>query len=134
MSDDIADDAGQVLWIGFAGPEVDSDVRGWIADGACGAVILFKRNLKLTPGETRAGELCDLDHVIELNRALHDAARSSDAPLLVAVDQEGGTVQRVRAPATQWPPMLCHDGFQAPEDETLAEEVGRALGDELAAL
>jgi len=80
-----------------------------------------------------AGEVCDLDHLIDLDRALHDAA-PADAPLLVAVDQEGGTVQRVRAPATHWPPMLSHAGHPAPEDEELAEAVGLAIGEELAAL
>jgi beta-N-acetylhexosaminidase len=53
---------------------------------------------------------------------------------LIAVDQEGGLVQRVRAPATQWPPMRSHDGFSPPDDEDLAARVGRALGDELRAV
>jgi beta-N-acetylhexosaminidase len=43
-------------------------------------------------------------------------------------------VQRVRAPATQWPPRLAFDGVAPPADETLAEEVGHALGAELASL
>ena len=43
-------------------------------------------------------------------------------------------MQRVRAPATQWPPMMAHDGLPAPDDERTAEQVGRALGDELRAL
>jgi beta-N-acetylhexosaminidase len=135
MADDIAADAGQVMWIGFAGPDVDEELRRQIAAGECGAAIVFKRNLRFEAGTAgqRVGELCDLDAVIELCRALHDAA-PADAPLLVAIDQEGGSVQRVRAPATQWPPMLCHAGFPPPHDEELAEQVGRALGDELAAL
>src|SRR5690242_11903598 len=126
----IARDAGQVLWIGFAGPELDDGLARTIRDGACGAAILFKRNLRFASEQGRAGELCDLDHATELVRALHEAGPD----VLVAIDQEGGGVQRVRAPATLWPPMLCHDGFAPPEDEALAEAVGRALGDELAAL
>ena len=39
------------------------------------------------------------------DRELHRAAPDG-TPALVAVDQEGGVVQRVRAPATQWPPMI----------------------------
>src|SRR5262249_6300778 len=50
---------------------------------------------------------------------------------LIGVDQEGGKVQRVRAPATVWPPML---NLAARGDAALAERVGRALGDELAVL
>jgi beta-N-acetylhexosaminidase len=135
VSDDIARDAGQVMWIGFAGPELDADLARRIGAGECGAAILFKRNLRfLGPGGNGPnGDQCDLDALVELNAALH-AAAPTGSPLLVAIDQEGGSVQRVRAPATVWPPMLCHDGFAAPDDEALAESVGRALGDELAAL
>ncbi|MBL0213435.1 MAG: glycoside hydrolase family 3 protein [Myxococcales bacterium] len=68
-----------------------------------------------------------------LNAALHRSAPDG-TPALIAVDQEGGLVQRVRAPATQWPPMRAHDGLAAPDDTALAEQVGRAMGDELRAL
>ncbi|MCA9676474.1 MAG: beta-N-acetylhexosaminidase, partial [Myxococcales bacterium] len=137
MSDDLARDVGQILWVGFPGPEVDDGLRRRIAAGACGAAILFRRNLRHVPAAGAAGappvEVCDLDHLAALTAELH-AAAPADAPLLVAIDQEGGVVQRVRAPATQWPPMLCHDGFAAPADAELAEQVGLALGRELAAL
>jgi beta-N-acetylhexosaminidase len=135
MSDDIAGDAGQVLWIGFAGPDLDAATRDRIAAGECGAVILFKRNLRFTNpgGAMPSGEVCDLEHLIDLNRGLH-AAAPDGAPLLIAIDQEGGTVQRVRAPATHWPPMMSLAGHPAPDDERLAEAVGEALGRELAAL
>jgi beta-N-acetylhexosaminidase len=53
---------------------------------------------------------------------------------LIAVDHEGGPVQRVRAPATVWPAMQAHDRFAPPDDEVIAERVGRAIGDELRAL
>ena len=59
------------------------------------------------------------------------AAAPADAPLLVSIDQEGGLVQRVRAPATEWPPMLS---VGAGGDPARTAAVGRALGDELAAL
>ncbi len=130
---EIARDVGQLLWVGFAGPEVDAGLRARIGAGDVGAAILFKRNLRFTAGEAPVGELCDLDHAAALIEELH-AAAPADAPLLVAIDQEGGRVARIRAPATQWPPMLQHDGFGAPRDAELAEQVGRALGAELAAL
>jgi hypothetical protein len=70
-----------------------------------GATILFKRNLEFTvePGGLPQ-EVCDLDALVALNRELHRAAPDG-TPALIAVDQEGGLVQRVRAPATHWPPM-----------------------------
>jgi beta-N-acetylhexosaminidase len=58
-------------------------------------------------------------------------AAPPDAPLLVAIDQEGGLVQRLRAPLTVWPDMLS---VGAAGDPARTERVGRALGEELAAL
>jgi beta-N-acetylhexosaminidase len=149
----VNDDLGQLLWIGFDGPRVPPHVETQLAAGAIGATVLFKRNLVTsldTPhpsGLLRAPaepglsivdgpvpqEVTDLDALVELNRALHRAAPDG-TPSLVAVDQEGGLVQRVRAPATRWPPMLSHDGLVAPADAQIAEEVGRAVGLELRAL
>ncbi len=134
MAHSLGDDVGQVLWVGFHGTTVPDPLRAWIAGGQVGAVVVFKRNLviQVVDGPVPQ-EVVDLEALVALNRALH-AAAPAGAPLLVAVDQEGGVVQRVRAPATQWPPMLCLDGHGAPADEELAEAVGLALGRELAAL
>jgi beta-N-acetylhexosaminidase len=128
-------DVGEVLWFGIEGAELSAERTAQLARGDAGGVTLFKRNLVLQPGGAGASaqEVCDLERLVELNRALHSAA-PSDAPLLISIDQEGGTVQRVRAPATQWPPMMAFDGLAAPEDARLAEQVGLALGRELAAL
>jgi beta-N-acetylhexosaminidase len=51
------------------------------------------------------------------------------APLAIAVDQEGGAVQRLRAPFTEWPDMMSVAAGDDP-DRTFA--VGQALGEELA--
>jgi beta-N-acetylhexosaminidase len=110
---------GQLLWVGFPGTSAPQAVLDRIAAEEVGAVILFAHNL--------AG----IESLLALNQALH-AAAPADRPLLVCVDQEGGTVQRVRAPATVWPPML---GLaKHPAGASIAEETGRALGTELAAL
>ena len=141
------DDVGQLLWVGFAGPTVPAGLRARLDAGAAGATVLFKRNLAIsTVGSSAAGalanvtggtavpqEVVDLDALIALNRELHRAAPDG-TPALIAVDQEGGLVQRVRAPATMWPPMMAHDGLRVGEDEQVAERVGRAMGEELRAL
>lgn len=114
----LREDVGQLLWIGFAGPEVTPALRGKLARGEVGATILFKRNLVID------GDVCDLDHLVALNEQLH----VGDA--LIAVDQEGGLVQRVKAPATVWPPMMRLAGLP----ESVSEEVGFAIGSELRAL
>lgn len=126
-------DVGQLLWVGFPSTSVPPSLAARLAAGQVGATILFKRNLAIEiAGELRQ-EVIDLDALVALNAALHRSAPDG-TPALIAVDQEGGVVQRVRAPATQWPPMRSHDGLAAPDDEALAEQVGRAMGDELRAL
>jgi beta-N-acetylhexosaminidase len=130
------DDIGQLLWIGFAGTTAPPHVRAQLERGAAGATVLFKRNLvytKIAGGGAVPQEVCDLDALESLVHELHVKAPDG-APALVSVDQEGGLVQRVRAPATQWPPMFTHDGLPAGEDERVAESVGRAMGEELRAL
>jgi beta-N-acetylhexosaminidase len=131
----VRDDVGQLLWVGFAGPSLPSELRARLDAGAAGATILFKRNLVIgqTPGARVPVETCDLDALVALNRDLHRRAPDG-TPTLVAVDQEGGLVQRVRAPATMWPPMMAHDGLPSGEDEEVAEQVGQAVGEELRAL
>lgn len=129
----LAADTGQLLWIGYEGAGVPDHVAARIAAGQVGAVVLFARNIPMVaePGAGQ-GEV-DVGALVDLNRQLHDAAPGSGPPLWIAVDQEGGRVQRVRAPATVWPPMLGFDSG-AEGAEMLAEEVGHALGRELAIL
>ena len=128
------EDVGQLLWIGFTGTSVPADVRARLDAGRAGATVLFKRNLSLEViGDAVKQEVCDLDALVALNRELHRSAPDG-TPAWIALDQEGGLVQRVRAPATQWPPMMAHDGLPAGEDARIAEAVGRAMGDELRAL
>jgi beta-N-acetylhexosaminidase len=146
MRDQLQADIGQLLWIGFEGTAVPADVAARIATGQAGAVILFARNIpKIDTADTGGEPKVDVEGLIELNRALHDAAPADGPPLWIAVDQEGGRVQRVRAPATVWPPMLSFDvdprpsaagreEFPEEEIEKLAERVGMALGRELALL
>jgi beta-N-acetylhexosaminidase len=129
-------DVGQLLWFGFAGTAVPPALRAKLDAGEVGATVLFKRNLAIEVTRSATGvaqEVTDLDALVALNRELHRAAPDG-TPALVAVDQEGGLVQRVRAPATQWPPMFAHDGLAPGDDERTAEAVGRAIGDELRAL
>ena len=98
-----------------------------LAAGTYGVSILFRRNIRYV--EDRA----DLEALVALNRELH-VAGPDGTPALIAIDQEGGTVARVRAPATLWPPMMAHDRLAAPDDVATAEQVGLALGQELRAL
>ncbi len=109
---------GQLLFAGFHGTELPDDLAGEISAGRIGGAILFARNVE-TPEQVR-----------RLVAALHDAA-PADHPLTVAIDQEGGRVQRLRAPWTEWPPMRQLGAGGRTDD---SREVGRGLGRELADL
>lgn len=128
---DIPHDVGQLLWVGFDGVHLPDALAREIAAGEVGAVILFARNL------AREGELIDIRALVELNRALHACAPAGGPGLLIAVDQEGGRVRRVRAPAPEWPPMLTLGPRAGESAETAiarCQEVGLAMGRELRAL
>ncbi len=86
--------AGQLLVVGFDGTTPPQAIVTAAADGAIGGVVLFKRNITE-----------DLEQVAQLNAAIARAAPISH-PLLIAVDQEGGRVARLRAGVMRLPPML----------------------------
>lgn len=109
---------GQLLFVGFSGTEVPRDLARLLGQGRIGGVILFSRNI--TGPEQLRG----------LVRDLHEAA-PPEVPLLVAIDQEGGRVQRLKAPWTLWPPM--RQLGRRDEPETTAA-VARALARELSDL
>jgi beta-N-acetylhexosaminidase len=114
MVDTLRHACGQLLTVGFDGPSPPPALLGRIARSEVGGVMLFRPNVE-TPTQVAA-----------LVRALRAAG-----PVLVATDQEGGLVQRLRRPLTEWPPMLAVGDAG---DAARTEAVGRALGSELAAL
>jgi beta-N-acetylhexosaminidase len=109
---------GQLLSVGFDGQTAPDDLRARVAASEVGGVMLFRPNI------ASAGQ------VAALVGALRGAA-PADLPLLVSIDQEGGLVMRLRGLATDWPPMLAVGGA---DDLERTRQVGRALGEELAAL
>jgi beta-N-acetylhexosaminidase len=109
--------AGQRMVIGLSGPALtDDDVAVARAIRPAG-FVLFARNC-VEPGQ-----------VHELTRSLVDLCDRS-APPIVTIDQEGGRVQRMRAPATVWPAMRVV-GRGGPAE---AAAVGAALARELRAM
>jgi beta-N-acetylhexosaminidase len=99
-----------------------AELLGRIARSEVGSVILFRPNV------VGAGGQADPVATGALVGALR-AAAPPDLPLPVAVDQEGGPVQRLRAPFTEWPSMQA---VAAAGDPRRSFAVGRALGEELA--
>jgi beta-N-acetylhexosaminidase len=111
----VKDQPGQLLFCGFEGTDVPDDLAALVAAGRIGGVILFARNIE-TPEQVR-----------ELTTRLH-ALAPDETPLLIAIDQEGGRVQRLRSPWTEWPPMRVVGDL---EDTALTEDIARALAREL---
>ncbi len=80
-----------LLMIGIDGTTVDAQTRRWLSEPKVAGVILFARNI-----DTRA-------QVIELNAEL----RRLRPDLLIAVDQEGGRVRRLREGFVQLGPLAA---------------------------
>jgi beta-N-acetylhexosaminidase len=108
---------GQLAIAGFAGHAIPSDLKALAREFDLGGVILFARNVEAP------------DQVAELSREAQTLAH--ELPLWVSVDQEGGRVARLKAPFTEWPPMLT---LGRSGDEHLAERFARALAAELRAV
>ncbi len=106
---------GQLLFAGFEGLQLPGELASLIADGRVGGVILFTRNLR------------DPHQVATLIRTIRERAPES-APVTIAIDQEGGRVQRLRSPWTQWPPMRRLGEI---DDVELTTSVASALAIEL---
>jgi beta-N-acetylhexosaminidase len=83
--------AGQRLMAGFDGTTFNPDLEFLVRDLNVGGIILFSCNV------------ASPDQIRDLTAAAQDCARScGQPPLLVAVDQEGGPVARLRAPFTEF--------------------------------
>ena len=110
--------AGQRLMIGLGGPSISGEERALIREIQPCGFILFARNVE-EPAQLR-----------ELNRELRSLV-DPRFPALCAVDQEGGRVQRIREPATVWPPMRWLGNASRP---TLTTDVAAAMARELRAM
>jgi beta-N-acetylhexosaminidase len=113
----LADRVGGMLMIGFDGTTIHEAPADFIAD--LGGAILFQRNTQ-DAAQTRA-----------LAQDLQSARRSGAPPLLIALDEEGGIVSRIRPFGTPKPSAMS---LGAAGDPDLTESIYALIGDELAAL
>ena len=110
------------LWVGFDGTSVPETLARWLARGEVGGVVLFSRNIE-SPAQVRA--LC---------REVRSAAGRGNPLPLIAVDQEGGRVMRLKDPPfTRFPPARACSHFCC-RNETVAEGLGAAIAAELRAV
>ena len=108
--------AGQRMFIGFQGTSVNDDLRRVVKEIQPAGFVLFRRNVE------------EPEQVLELNRELRSLCRA-EHPAFIAVDQEGGRVQRIKSPATVWPPMR-HVGAA----KEITADVSQAIATELLAM
>ena len=100
------------LMIDLKSTSIDADERAWLESPLVAGVILFKRNF------------ADRE---QLERLVADIHAVREPPLLVAVDQEGGRVQRFREPFFRLPPMRAL-GRLYDRDPDAALDAARAFG------
>jgi beta-N-acetylhexosaminidase len=108
---------GQMLFAGFDGLEPPDYLLDWLRAGRIGGVILFARNVA-TPAQVAA-----------LTDALQAAAAYG---VIISIDQEGGTVARLREGFSESPGAMAL--ASAREHESLVERVSHMLASELRAL
>ncbi len=125
-NNELRKDIGRLLWIGFEGTHVDAKLRATLEAGDAGGVTLFARNLPTNADGT------DVVALRKLNDDLHAAGMASGEKLLISVDQEGGRVQRIKAPAQHYPPMMKAEPGHTAEALAALQALARRMGAELA--
>jgi len=108
---------GDMFMFGFDGEAVSASVEEMITDRRIGGVVLFSRNIK---NSRQLAALCRELQAIQ--------KRVSALPLIIAVDQEGGSVNRIVDGATHFPSPMA---VAATGDVELAGRIGHAMGCQL---
>lgn len=75
---------GQMIMIGFPGTEVDPKVLDEVNKGKVGSVLLFEKNIPRT------------NSFVALKKIIWTYQQASAIPLFIAIDQEGGKVNRLK--------------------------------------
>ncbi|MBK7889672.1 MAG: glycoside hydrolase family 3 protein [Bdellovibrionales bacterium] len=104
---------GQLLLIGFKGHSIDEGLQTAIQAFHPGGVLLFGRNVQTVY------QVAELTHAAQRLSLAH-----SKKPLLIAIDQEGGNVIRLR----HAPPLPSALAIAQTKNPQIAEKAGRATG------
>ena len=116
MTLSIEQKVGRLLQVGFDGLTAPAHILEWLSAGRIGGVYLFARNVA-SPAQVR--------------ELVAECRAAADYPILVGIDQEGGTVARLRNVFSESPRNMA---LGSAGDTRLAEDVAAMLGRELAAL
>ncbi len=125
---------GQLLLLGFKGSTAADTARivGDLRDHAIGNVILFDLDMTATidGGAPGRRNIESPEQVRALIAHLQSHAR---LPLLVAIDQEGGRVNRLK-PAYGFPESISHEELGARDDVAFTRQQAEATARTLASL
>lgn len=121
MSAEITESLGGLLMVGLPGPRLDDSTRRLIAEQRVNDFILFSRNVVDPPQLT---ELC-----AELAACCRQAGLP---PPLIAIDQEGGTVARLKEPFSRFPD--ARQLAEGPEPEAALAAYAQTCARELLAV
>jgi len=109
---------GQLFAVGFPGKEITPELKRLIHEYHISSVILFAHNIG-TPKE-----------VLHLTQSLQKEAKAAGYkyPLLIAVDEENGTVKRLGEGAGEYPGAMA---LSATQDANVAYQIAEATADDL---
>lgn len=111
---------GQLFVVGFTGIEINNHIKTLIEKYHAGNVILFTRNIG---GKNSLKKLN-----IELQKLMINSNKIAG---FISIDQEGGMVTRIKEGGTRVPGNMA---LAAINDNTVTNEVGMIMGDELKSL
>ncbi len=111
---------GQLFLVGFNGYSAPADFKDFVQEFHLGGTIYFRRNVQ------SAGQLA------ELSNELQFTVRPKDCPFLfIAIDHEGGKINRLVKPFTKFPGNENLGDLGSPK---IGYEFGMVIGKELKAI
>ena len=109
---------GQLFMIGIPGPELDKKTEVLIRDYNIGGIILFKRNIN---DPLQLAKLCK-----DIQAA---SSKYHGGQMFISVDQEGGSVARLKEPFTIFPGNEAIGA--SPDPEKMAKEFATVTAKEM---
>ncbi len=109
---------GQLMFMGVSSTKLTTDEKKFITSNNIGGIVLFARNVE-SPEQIHS--LCT-----EIQKLRHDLPDKS--PFYIGIDMEGGRVQRLKSPFTQWPSLQKLGALNSP---SLCFQFSYCMGKEL---
>lgn len=104
---------GQLFMVGIKGKEIDKNIRTLITEYKVGGVILYRKNYS------------NYDEMLKLINKLKEINSNNPIPLFIAVDQEGGRVNRM---PKEFKNLSSAKKMALKDDIDIIKNSGRILG------